>query len=255
MNAADSMRPVRVRKAAEMVAAQIRNAIVRGELADGDVLSNEANLIAQFAVSRPTLREAIRILESEGLVEVSRGARGGARVSLPNAELVARSVGMTLQSRGSTLEDVYQARVIIEPPSARLAAETRSTAAAAVLRQHVEKEFDVMHDRAQIAGAVSEFHRLLVEQSGNHTLSLLAASLQSITERHLRLVHRQQQREEDPAVQLRRTRRGFRSHLKLVDLIAAGDGNGAHEHWEAHMREVSSYWLREFGPRGLDVLD
>jgi DNA-binding FadR family transcriptional regulator len=256
MATAGPMQRIRVMKAAVMVATQIRNAIVRGELGDGHLLPNEAQLMEQFDVSRPTLREAIRILESERLVEVSRGARGGARVSLPSSEFVARVMGMTLQARRATLEDVYRARLVIEPPAARMAAETRPQEAAAVLRRHVEKEFAIIDDRSQIASAVSEFHRLLVEQSANQTLSLLAAALQGVAEKHLALVHRrQQQREEPPAVQVRRTRRGFRSHGKLVDLIEAGEGEGAERHWEAHMREVSTYWLRELASSGLDVLE
>src|SRR3546814_21144854 len=71
-----SAEAVRVPKTAELVARQIRNAIIRGELVDGDTLPAESHLIAEFEVSRPTIREAVRILESEGLVTVARGARG-----------------------------------------------------------------------------------------------------------------------------------------------------------------------------------
>lgn len=74
---------VRVPKTAELVVKQIRNAIIRGELADGDMLPAEAHLIAGCEVSRPTVREAVRILESEGLVTVARGARGGRRSAHP----------------------------------------------------------------------------------------------------------------------------------------------------------------------------
>src|SRR3546814_12149929 len=69
-----------------------------------DVCSSDlSHLIAEFEVSRPTIREAVRILESEGLVTVARGARGGARVSSPNYEMVARAAGITLQSQGVTI--------------------------------------------------------------------------------------------------------------------------------------------------------
>src|SRR5256885_7189092 len=71
---------VRVPKAAELVAGHVRSQIVRGELSEGDALPPESALMEQFDISRPTLREAFRILESEGLITVRRGARGGARV-------------------------------------------------------------------------------------------------------------------------------------------------------------------------------
>ena len=84
---------VRVPKMAELVAAQLRRKIVRGELAEGEALPSESALMAEFAVSRPTLREAFRVLESESLISVRRGARGGARVQVPEGTVAARYAG------------------------------------------------------------------------------------------------------------------------------------------------------------------
>src|SRR3546814_10423999 len=104
---------VRVPKTAELVARQIRNAIIRGELVDGDTLPAESHLIAEFEVSRPTIREAVRILESEGLVTVARGARGGARVSSPNYEMVARAAGKI--GRAHVCTPVTNAHLVCRP--------------------------------------------------------------------------------------------------------------------------------------------
>jgi DNA-binding FadR family transcriptional regulator len=84
---------VRVPKSAELVAGHIRRQIVTGDLDEGDVLPPESALIKKFDISRSVLREAIRILESEGLFRVRRGARGGPRVHLPSADLGARYAG------------------------------------------------------------------------------------------------------------------------------------------------------------------
>ena len=86
----DVAAPVKVPKTAELVATQLRNQIIRGELREGDALPPESTLMEQFAVSRPTLREAFRVLESEALISVRRGARGGARVHAPNGDVAAR---------------------------------------------------------------------------------------------------------------------------------------------------------------------
>ena len=86
-----------VPKTAELVAAYIRRRIVRGELQRDDALPPESALMEQFSVSRPTLREAFRILESEGLITIRRGARGGARVQVPTTEVAAGYVGLVLQ--------------------------------------------------------------------------------------------------------------------------------------------------------------
>ncbi|MDT5398354.1 MAG: GntR family transcriptional regulator, transcriptional repressor for pyruvate dehydrogenase complex, partial [Mycobacterium sp.] len=82
--------PIRSPKTAELVAGTLRRMVVDGQLKEGDFLPNEAELMAHFGVSRPTLREAVRVLESERLVEVRRGSRTGARVRVPGPEIVAR---------------------------------------------------------------------------------------------------------------------------------------------------------------------
>src|SRR5438445_51107 len=111
-------RAVRVPKTAELVAAHLRRQIVRGELKEGDALPPETALMEQFSVSRPTLREAFRVLESEALITVRRGSHGGARVHVPNGDVAARYAGLVLQFRETTLADVLEARAVIEPPCA-----------------------------------------------------------------------------------------------------------------------------------------
>src|SRR6266849_1476838 len=118
--AASVSSPVRIPKAAEIVSKELRNQIVRGILKMGDSLASEAELMTRFGVSRPTLREAIRILESEGLVSISRGARGGASVLGPNLRLAARHIGFVLQANGTTLADISRAHMIVEPAAARI---------------------------------------------------------------------------------------------------------------------------------------
>src|ERR1051325_1239182 len=123
----DVAAPVKVPKTAELVATQLRNQIVRGELKEGDALPPETNLMEQFGVSRPTLREAFRVLESEALITVRRGSRGGARIDVPNDSVAARYAGLVLQYRGATWADVLEARAVIEPPCAGLLAARRTT--------------------------------------------------------------------------------------------------------------------------------
>src|SRR5271167_1979222 len=118
--------PTRVPKAAEIVARTLRRMVVEGELKDGDFLPNEAELINHFGVSRSTVREALRLLESDGLVEVRRGSRSGARVRMPGFEIVARPVSLLLQVSTATIADVMTARSAIEAVAARLLAQMAS---------------------------------------------------------------------------------------------------------------------------------
>ena len=92
--------PIRSPKTAELVAGTLRRMVVDGQLKEGDYLPNEAELMTHFGVSRPTLREAVRVLESERLVEVRRGSRTGARVRVPGPEIVARPAGLLLELSG-----------------------------------------------------------------------------------------------------------------------------------------------------------
>lgn len=238
---------VRVPKTAELVARQIRNAIIRGQLKDGDTLPAEAHLIAEYEVSRPTIREAIRILESEGLISVSRGARGGARINAPDHAMVARAAGIALQANGATLGDLYEMRSIIEPPAARMAAERNGRKAAEILRAHLDKEQSLVDDRAAASQAIANFHRIMIEQSGNVTLTMVAHALQGLVERHLALAQRRE-KSQDPEMLGRLLRFGFRSHGKLIEFFEREDGEGAERHWLNHMRAAGSYWLSVVEP-------
>src|SRR6195952_5631319 len=129
---------VRSPKTAELVARTLRRMVVDGQLKDGDFLPHEAELITHFQVSRPTLREAVRVLESERLVEVRRGSRTGAKVRVPGPEIVARPAGLLLALSGASLGDVMTARIGIEPYAARLLAESGSDEAHAELARLVD---------------------------------------------------------------------------------------------------------------------
>src|SRR5882672_10086009 len=157
----DDDQPFRVPKTAELVARELRGKIVRGELKDGDTLPPEGELVTRYSVSRPTLREALRILESEALLTVTRGSRGGPRVHLPDPRLAARHFGLVLQSRGTTLSDIYGARLLIEPSCVHLVATTARKTAVTLLNQHVEQERAAIasKDDTQVARASARFHR------------------------------------------------------------------------------------------------
>src|SRR5438105_3959489 len=158
----DDAQPFRVPKTAELMARDLRSKIVRGELKDGDTLPAEGELVERYSVSRPTLREALRILESEGLLTVTRGSRGGPRIHPPDPRLAARHFGLVLQNCGTTLADIFGARLLIEPSCVHLVASTARKPAVAMLNKHIEQEREAIaaKDDVQIARASARFHRL-----------------------------------------------------------------------------------------------
>ncbi|MEU6228842.1 FadR/GntR family transcriptional regulator [Streptomyces sp. NPDC047042] len=233
--------PVRVPKMAELVAAQLRRKIVRGELAEGEALPAETALMAEFAVSRPTLREAFRVLESESLISVRRGARGGARVQTPEGTVAARYAGVVLEYRGTTLKDVYDARTVIEAPCAGLLAERRTDDDLERLREAVAEAEALMDDPSAFIRAHMEFHALVVELAGNETLAVLNGMVRHIIDQanwsHVDL-------DAGSPENVRANRRGFRAHRALVDLVAARRTEAAEELWRLHLQEAEDYLLQ-----------
>lgn len=241
---------IRIPKTAELVANSIRRQITSGALKEGETLQPEAMIIEEFAVSRPTVREAFRILESEKLISVSRGSRGGARVHTPKAEQVARYAGFVLQSKKVSYRDVYEARIVIEPPSARLVAETRWKDAPAVLREIIQQQREA-DARGDLGRAVARFHARMIEFTGNQTLILISEMLDGIVGRYQSGVTGANRVAD--AGSRRRTEAGLRSQEKLVGFIEARDGAGAEAHWRSHMENSAKVWLA--GGPGDSVVD
>jgi DNA-binding FadR family transcriptional regulator len=241
---------VRVPKAGELVAADLRRKIITGELKVGEPLPSEATLMAQFGVSRPTLREAFRILESEQLIRVLRGARGGARVLKPDPSVAARYTGVLLQSLGTPLADVYRARASLEESAIRLAGGRRLTSNV--------KELDRLHDEgneliAQPTAFAEHdvvFHKAVVALAENTTLKLLADMLFGIIDAHNRAFIATH----PPGYELQANRTAQRAHAKLVRLLEAGDLEGAQQHWRRHLEGVEKFMLGDSKETVVDVL-
>ena len=117
-----SVQRIRQPRVAEIVASRLRDDILSGRLKEGDVLPSQETLLAEFGVSPPALREAIHILETDGLISVRRGNVGGAVVHLPSAERTAHMISMVLQSRAATPADVSGALMHLEPICAGMCA-------------------------------------------------------------------------------------------------------------------------------------
>ncbi|HVS43094.1 MAG TPA: GntR family transcriptional regulator [Candidatus Dormibacteraeota bacterium] len=225
---------VRVPKTAELVAAHIRRRIVRGELRPGEALSGETALMSQFGISRPTLREAFRILESEALIRVRRGVHGGARVAAPDSAVAARYVSHILQYEAVSLADVHEARTALEAPAAaRLASRPDHAARARRLRAYLDEAGDP-EDLSRAVEIHAGFQRLVVELAGNRTVALLGRMLESVFAE----AAAQYVREHETALTQQRRRRADRAHRRLVELVHAGDAAGAEELWRRHLTEI-----------------
>src|SRR5882724_5462710 len=160
------------RKAAEIIADHFRADIGTGKLRDGDSLPSERELVGHFGVSRPTLRAAFRILESESLITIARGARGGPRVRHPNAEATARNVGLLLHLRGTRIADFFHVRSLIEPAAARLLAESRPPAGLEQLRRLIVAEEASLDDAEAFRSSAISFYRAVTDHCGSDILAI-----------------------------------------------------------------------------------
>lgn len=231
--------PIRSPKTAELVAGTLRRMVVDGQLKEGDFLPNEAELMAHFSVSRPTLREAVRVLESERLVEVRRGSRTGARVRVPGPEIVARPAGLLLELSGATIADVMVARSGIEPMAVRLIAESASAADLDELERMLAEEIPAGWEAGRLAEATGAFHLRMVELSGNATLTIIAGMLHEITVQHTAFAikeHRQMSKADYDKL--------TRSYQRLMSLLRERDGAAAEAHWRIHLDTARNLLLK-----------
>jgi DNA-binding FadR family transcriptional regulator len=207
--------------------------ILSGELDDGGSVGLETDLVAHYGVSRPCLREALRIVETEGLITVARGSRGGVIAHAPDGAVAARMAAMVLQVRNVPLADVHAARAYLEPAAAReLAGRKDRRAVVARLAQVIDQQDAVGDEPAGFAAANAAFHHALVAEIDNETLAILAGMLDEILKRSVVITDLAR----DQSARARQL--ATRSQRKLLELIEAGDEAGAEAHWRAHLNAV-----------------
>ncbi|WP_241840289.1 FadR/GntR family transcriptional regulator [Frankia sp. CcI49] len=241
---------VRVPKTADLIAARLRRQIIKGELQEGESLPPESALMTQFGVSRPTLREAFRVLEAESLISIRRGSHGGARVHAPDNAIAARYAGLVLEYHGTTVGDVYTASALIEPPCAALLARKRTDADIARLRDLHEAAEEVKNDPMALVEAQAKFHLGVVELTGNQTMTVLAGMLRHVVD----LANKTYvAAEASLPAQRRAALKGQRAHAKLIDYLEGRDPEGAQYLWRQHLEEQGDHFRT--GPGARDLLD
>jgi DNA-binding FadR family transcriptional regulator len=246
--------PARRPKAAVTVAAELRRQIVTGRLKPGDKLHPENVLQGEFEISRPTLREALRLLESESLITITRGKHGGARVTSIDLGALASQVGVFLQLEGATLPDVWLARTVLEPPAAGLLAASRNPQALAALEANIAAAQEAsQHDLRRYADLSAEFSILLTRYCGNKTIHLLASLIYDIIRRQHE--HVTERTSADAKVDKLR-RENIRSRRKAVELMRSGTPEEAEAFWRGHVQRMRDLVLFAYkGPMTIDVLN
>lgn len=231
---------------AQLVAGILRTRIVDGVLQDGARLPKQDDLLREFRVSRPSLREALRILESEGLLKVQRGNVGGAIVRAPNAQSAAYMFGLVLQSSHVGLTDLADAIRNVEPVAAALCAarKDRSTAIIPQLRAAHHQAEEAIEDGVQFTAKARRFHEEFVRGCGNATLMVMLGQLELIWS------HQENQWAQRAQVGGRYPDAAAREeviavHRSILQAIEAGDEDHASRLVKAHLQHSQRFALSE----------
>jgi len=219
----------RGQKISERLARQISDHIVFDEVSPGTALPSEAEMTQIYGVARGTLREALRILEVQGIISIKTGAGGGPVVEQLRPDNFANMATFYLRGKTCTYREVLQARLAIDPLMARIAAERRSQEGLNLISSSLpdtdELSVDDVLEWQRLAG---DFHEAVARMSGNPVLYLLGASLRQIS-------YRLRVRGALAATPLELREEVVTVHRKIADAIMAGEGVMAEELMRDHM--------------------
>jgi DNA-binding FadR family transcriptional regulator len=178
-------------KASIAVAADLRDRIARGELAAGQALPVESALMAELGVSKGVMREALRILEQQGLVEVRRGAGGGPRVRHPSIAEASVPFGTFLQVAEVPVGDVWRSRDRLVAAAIEHLAEARTDSDLEALDAVVERLVAVIGDFDAYYGELLDAGETVVELAGSRTDAALVAALRHVVAAELEAATRE----------------------------------------------------------------
>ncbi|MCL1076201.1 MAG: hypothetical protein PWP74_911 [Shewanella sp.] len=172
----ENFKPIKQIKVSDEVAQQLRTAIFDGTYSAGDKLPSERELIDSFQVSRTVVREAIKGLEASGLVQIKQGATGGAFVRALTFERLSGVCRDLFFVGRLSFEEICEARLIVEPQIARLAAfNCDEKHAKALLDAHLHEDDTLEYP--ETVELRQKVHCLLADMSGNRFLAAIAKSM------------------------------------------------------------------------------
>jgi len=231
-------------KVAGVVARQIVRDIAEQRLPPGTVLGAETAMIKRYQVSRASLREALRILEIQGLISIKPGPGGGPTVCEVDSAAYGRMSTLFYQVMGLEFSKLVDARLLLEPMMASLAARHSDRKANDELREIVERGRRA-DTHAEWLAASNAFHSKVVSMSGNELMTLLANSLtDNFRARISGLAFEESQRDEVKEV-----------HAAIADAIERGDEQVAGDLMRAHMESYVVAIQRRYPSLMDEVID
>jgi DNA-binding FadR family transcriptional regulator len=221
--------PVVVPKGSEVLASRLRELIIQGRIPPGAFLPSERELVAESGLSRTSVRDALRVLETDGLISTKVGRAGGSMVTLPGRASVARSVEVFVRTHGIRLESLLECRVAVEPTLARLAAKHRTPTQLDEMTKIHETFVASVDDVPRYKNINLDWHLAVARASANEPLTALMEAVSmpirdAMDYRHV------------TTSELRQA--AVRAHTVILKAIADQDGEAAFKRMDRH---VSAY--------------
>jgi DNA-binding FadR family transcriptional regulator len=240
--------PVKSRRLSDAIGEQIRERLAASELGPGDRLPSERELAIQLNVSRNAVREALRMLETSGVLTLHKGAKGGAFISNGDATFLITGLQDLLNLGGITIEQITEARVWLGEIVTRVACERATEEDFKLLEDNIAEAEQalVMGDLDRKLQLQIEFHNILARTTRNPMLSVIMAS---ITQLMLNFASTMGAEDNDLAIQSRR---------RFMPLLKARDSEAAIAEMSEHLNTLKARYVRlmtESGKPAPDVAD
>lgn len=225
------LRPNRARKAAVAVAQSIVDEMTDRGYEPGTKLPTERDMVASYNVGRGTLRESLRFLELNGIVIMRAGPHGGPIVASPDGRDLAGILGLFLQLHPTTFGSLIEAREVLEPTIAKMAASKATPAALSAVQDSLDNMAANLGDEQKFIMENDRFHDAVSEAADNSLFCLLISSLHQITDGlPLGVTYPPERR-----------RAVLRAHTDIYEAIKAGDPDRAEAAMARHMSEFKRY--------------
>lgn len=228
---------IRSNKAPQQIISQIRILILEGKLLPGDKLSPENKLMEQFKVSKQTLREALRALEFIGLIEIDKGTAGGARIVEMDSQIALELLADFLYFKELSFRHLAEARRIIEPYAAGIAAKSMSDKEKDILKELIELAKKEYQDKKLSLDACHydlKFHCMIANSTKNPLLILIVDFIESLMGDSKALV----------LPNKKMLTSIVDAHERIYQAIVKSDPDRARTEMSRHIIEVENYMLK-----------
>jgi DNA-binding FadR family transcriptional regulator len=222
--------PKRGRTKADEIAADIERSILKRQFRVGDVIGSEETMSTRFAVSRPVIREAFRILEMSGMATVRRGPGGGLAVIEPTADPVVAAAERFLEYRGVRRSEMLTARVALEMTCVEQLSLSIDEAKIAILREALAAEARAGTQVVSGQVVAEQMHVVIAELAGNVALALFVPVLARLSTRATDLPESEWA---DRSAVI------HHAHVSIVDAIIAGDVPLAQHRMRRHLAALA----------------